>query len=244
MLNINYFKAIQNAVGNKHLKDTKVNETIKQFGDRFDNSINVEYDVTRNDVQQTFIITPKTNDKNKCDIVTRPNEELNMGDIIYWHKLHWIVTDKEFDNSIYNIGEMTRCNRTIKWQNPDTLKIIERWCLVEKPYTSNIKENDYMSLSQREYQITIPYDNETKLIDIDRRFMLEIINGKPRTYSVTCVDTNTNRYQDIEGGFLVWNLTQDQSEQPNDNIELEICDYVKSLNTNTDTGESDGDLWI
>ena len=107
MLNINYFKAIQNAVGNKHLKDTKVNETIKQFEDRFDSSINVEYDVTRNDVQQTFIITPKTDDKNKCDIVTRPNEELNIGDIIYWHKLHWIVTDKEFDNSIYNIGEQS-----------------------------------------------------------------------------------------------------------------------------------------
>lgn len=231
MIDINYFKAIQNAKGCQHEKDVKVNEVKTRFAEDFDSSINVVYDATRNDIPQDFIIVPKSNKDNEFDVYTRPDEDINIGDIIYWNTLHWIITDKAFDNEIYNIGTMVRCNRTIRWQNPVTKEIIERWCLAQKPYTSNIRYSKVMDISEREYKITLPYDEETKLVDIDSRFMLEVINGNPRTYTLTSVDSITNRYQDIEGGFLVWNLVQDQSNQPNDNIELGVCNYIPLENT-------------
>lgn len=226
MMDISYLKAIQNAKGCQNEKSVKVNEVRERFARDFDKSINVVYNATRNDVQQDFIIVPQGNKDNQFAIYARPNEEINIGDIIYWNTLHWIITDKAFDDEIYTIGTMERCNRTIKWQNPDTKEIIERWCLAEKPYTSNIRYSTVMSISEREYKIKLPYDDETKLVDIDKRFMLDIINGKPRTYKIQSVDGITNRYQDINGGFLVWNLVQDQSGQPNDNLELGICDYL------------------
>lgn len=239
-MDINYFRNIQNAKDYRHEKDIKVDETRERFANDFDTSINVVYTATRNDNPQDFIIVPKGNKSNEFAIYTRPDEEINIGDIIHWNRLHWIVTDKAFDNDIYNIGTIVRCNRTIKWQNPKTREIIERWCLAEKPYTSNIRYDDVISLSEREYKIIIPYDDETKIVDLDKRFMLDVIDGKPRTYTLTCVDLTTNKYQDIDGGFIIWNLVQDQASQPTDNLELGICNYI-DLNTNINEDETDND---
>ena len=49
----------------------------------------------------------------------------------------------------------------------------------------------------------------------------------PKAYTVTSVDTLTNRYEDIAGGFLIWNLTQGTYNPLTDNAELMIADYVE-----------------
>lgn len=156
---------------------------------------------------------------------TLPDEVVNIGDIILWQEMHWLVTQVDFDDEVSRSGRIVQCNRQIRWQNPDTYKIIERWCLVTKPYTSNIDEGNVLSTSNREFKVQLPFDEETKLLDLDKRFMLEIINGKPRTYKCTSVDQQTNKYQDIDGGFIVINLSQDESGQPGDRADLMICDY-------------------
>lgn len=219
---MSYFKTIHNASGTRHAKDAKVIEFQTRFARDFDSSINAVYDATRNDVQQDFIIVPT---KAGCSITPRPGQELNIGDIIYYNGLHWLVTDRDFHDELTNSGDMVRCNRQIRWQNPDTYEIIERWCLVTKPYTSNIDEGNVLSTSNREFKVQLPYDEETKLLDLDKRFMLEIINGNPRTYKCTSVDQQTNKYQDIDGGFIVINLSQDESGQPDDRADLMICNY-------------------
>lgn len=92
---------------------------------------------------------------------------------------------------------------------------------MEKPYFSNLEENKQTSMSQRQYNLQVPYDDDTAKIDVDQRFMLEIINGKPKTYRVTCVDINTERYS-LDGsirGFLLLNIEQDQYNPEKDNIE-------------------------
>ena len=91
-VDIGYFRAVQNGIGAKHRKDIKLSEAQQRFADKFGSSFNYEYDITRNDVAQEFIIAPDLKDKSKCAIFPLPGEELNMGDIIYWHKLHWLVS--------------------------------------------------------------------------------------------------------------------------------------------------------
>lgn len=156
---------------------------------------------------------------------TLPDEVVNIGDIILWQEMHWLVTQVDFDDEVSRSGRIVQCNRQIRWQNPGTYEIIERWCLVTKPYTSNIDEGNVLTTSNREFKVQLPFDEETKLLDLDKRFMLEIINGKPRTYKCTSVDQQTNKYQDIDGGFIVINLSQDESGQPGDRADLMICDY-------------------
>lgn len=220
---MDYFRAIHGAIGCETAKDRKVHEFKTRFARDFDSSINAVYDSTKNGIPQDFIITPT---KSGCSLIARPGESFSIGDIIFYNSLHWLVTNVNFHDELTCSGEMVRCNRQIRWQNPKSLEIIERWCLVTKPYTSNIDEGMVLSVSNREFKVQLPYDNETRLLDLDKRFMLEIIDGKPRTYKCTSVDQNTNKYQDIDGGFIVLNLTQDESGQENDNADLMICNYI------------------
>lgn len=226
-VDIGYYRALQNGTGAKHRKDIKLAEAKQRFFDRFDDSFSYEYDITRNDIPQVFIIAPEQKDKSKCTIFPLPGEELNMGDIIFWHSLHWLVTDVDFSDSITRGGIIERCNRTIRWQNPKTREIQERWCIAEKPYTSNIDKGKEVNTSNREFKIQIPFDDETALVDVDKRFLLEKIGDSPKAYKCTCVDTVTNKYQDIKGGFLIWNLTQSEYNNEVDNAELMIADYVE-----------------
>lgn len=224
-LGIDYFRAIQGAVGRTTAKDVKVYEVRRRFENDFDSSIGVVYDATRNDLQQDFIITP-TKEKNKCNVYTRPGEELNIGDIIFWNQLHWLVIDKDFQNDIYNVGTIVRCNRIIRWQNPATREIIERWCFCSKPYTSNVEKGSVITTLKGKYDIQLPYDEETIQVGVDKRLMLDIVGGEPMVYKLIFPDTNTNKYQDIEGGFIEWTVESDAYVPDNDNVDLMICDYI------------------
>lgn len=155
-----------------------------------------------------------------------PGDSIDIGTIVVWNEMHWLVTQIDFDDELQRGGRIVQCNRIIKWQNVKTLEIISRWCLCTKPYTSNIEDGKILSTSNREYKIQLPFDSETRLIDLDKRFLLEEIGGVPRAYKMTSVDTLTNRYEDIDGGFLIWNLTQDTYDVHKDNAELMIADYI------------------
>lgn len=223
---MDYFRAIQNSTGVQHIKDAKVAAYNMRFAADFDTSINVVHNALRNDLAQDFIIVPTDTG---CDIWARPGETFYIGDIIYYNTLHWLVTDINFNDDLNRSGKMVRCNRQIRWQNKSTGEIVERWCLATKPYTSNINEGLSIATSNREFKIQLTYDEETLLVDLDRRFLLEVIDGTPKAYQVTSVDTITNRYQDADGGFIVWNLKQCEYNAATDNAELMIADYVEKF---------------
>lgn len=178
-----------------------------------------------------YLLINSTDKPSEKKFNTLPDEVVNIGDIILWQEMHWLVTQVDFDDEISRSGRIVQCNRQIRWQNPDTYEIVERWCLVTKPNTSNIDEGNVISTSNREFKVQLPFDAETRLLDIDKRFMLEIINGEPRTYSCTSVDQQTNKYQDIDGGFIVINVKQDEAGRAGDRADLMICDYKEPPDT-------------
>ena len=180
---------------------------------------------------QKHMIIKSSDAMNQKTFIMCPGEDISIGDIVVWKDLHWLVIERDFDDEITVKGKIVQCNRQIKWQNSKTKQIIERWCLITKPYTSNVTNGTQISVSNREYKVQLPYDEETKLIDLDKRFMLESIDGKPRTYSCTSVDQQTNVYQDLDNGFIIWNLSQDDAGQPGDNLELMICNYEEPENS-------------
>ena len=162
-----------------------------------------------------------------------PSRDFKIGSIVFWNGSHWLITKRDAESDITVRGEIEQCNRQIRWQNPSTKEIHERWCVVDKPYFSNLESNATSTESKREFKIQLPYDNESALLDVDKRFMLEIIGKTPRTYRLTSVDSMTERY-DYNGeasGFLVINVEQDAYNPQTDNSELMICDYVTDNST-------------
>lgn len=227
-----YFRAIQGTIGCKTKKDAKVAATIARFANEFDSSINVVYDALRNDVQQDLIITP-TKEQNKFTVFARPGDELKIGDILYWNKLHWLMTDIAFDDDIYTTGTMVRCNRQIAWMN-ERGQIIKRWCLTTKPYTANVETGQVVSVLKGKYDVKLPYDQDTIDVPIGKRFMLDIVGGKPMCYKLDFADVNTNKYSDIDGGFIEWNLTSDQFNKDTDNVASMICDFTTASSDSPD----------
>lgn len=167
---------------------------------------------------------------NQKIIRSMPGDDFEIGKIMLWSKSHWLITERDADDEITVRGKIELCNRSIQWQNDKTKETITRWAVVDKPYFSNLNENNLMTLSSREFQIKIPYDSESSLIDIGKRLMLEEINGNPKTYRVTCVDAMTERYDrnNEQTGFLTLNLEQDQYDPSTDNKDEMICDYEQS----------------
>ena len=186
----------------------------------------------------TFFSTDYTNEKRFSTVYE--GETVNIGDIIFWNELHWLVVEVDFDDDVKRGGKMVQCNREISWQNVTTGEIITRWCLAEKPYSSNLRDGFMIDTSKREYKVQVPYDEETILVDLDKRFLLETINGVPKAYRVTSVDVNTNKYQDVDGGFIVWNLVQDQYNEATDDAHLMIADYIDP-NEHWDSWEDEED---
>lgn len=172
-------------------------------------------------IVNTQQITSKT-------IYAMPGEDFDVGQIVLWNGSHWLITQRDLDNDIITRGYMQQCNRQITWQNPESRKIFSLWATVEKPYYSNLDASQKIEVSTREFRVQIPYTDESKLIDIGKRFMLETIGDEPKTYRVVSVDSMTQRF-DRDGeitGFIILNLEQDLYNPHTDNIELEVCDYI------------------
>lgn len=182
----------------------------------------IEVDGVKQDllIVSTQVMTTKT-------IEAMPGEDFSVGSIVLWNKSHWLITKRDADSDIAVRGTIEQCNRSIRWQNPQTLQIHDRWCVVDNPYSNSLNTTATLAESQRQFKIKMPYDEETSLLDLDKRFMLEMIGDKPKVYKITSVDNMTERY-DYDGkysGFLVVNVEQDVYNKDTDNKDLMICDY-------------------
>ena len=184
-------------------------------------------EVAIDDVSRKLLIT-STEVITKKNIYALPNEDFDVGNIVLWNGSHWLITQRDLDNDIMTRGLMEQCNRQLTWQNPQTREIISIWATVEKPYYSNLAAHPRIEVSTREFKAQIPYTAESCLIDVGKRFMLEIIGGEPKTYRVVSVDSMTQRF-DRDGeikGFIILNLEQDLYNPLTDSIEKEVCNYL------------------
>lgn len=160
---------------------------------------------------------------------TRPGEDFTIGSIMEWSNSHWLITERDAEDEITVRGKIQICQKEIVWQDVLTHDIVARWATVEKPYYSNLKENNYIGYSTREFRVQMPFDEYSERLDIDKRLMLEIINNEPKTYRITSIDQMTGRidYNNDQIGFLSFNIEQDLYNPETDNVNLMICDYIE-----------------
>lgn len=186
-------------------------------------------EVLINDIPQKLYIT-RSDVPTRKNFNTLPGETVEVGSVVFWENCHWLVIRAFKDDDMTQRGAFERCNRQLYWQNPETREIISRWCTIAKPYYSNLSSGEVTTVSKREFKLQLPYDEESSLLDLDKRFMLDIIGKEPKVYVCTAVDVNTERY-DVDGvsvGFIVMNVQQDQYNAATDKVlgDYGICNYL------------------
>lgn len=221
-------KAINGAAKKEIHKDVMLEKLRYDFSKHFADTIDYQANSLVNGVPQKLIVSKNKNVVTEKMFWTYPGERVSLGDVVDCFNCKWLITEIDPNDEICVKGKMEQCNREISWQNPHTLEIISRWVTMSRPYYSNLEENQQTTISKRMYKIQIPYDEETALFDNGKRFMLEVIDGEPKTYRITSVDISTKRYQ-MHGtlqGFIVLQVEQDQYNKLTDNADLMICDYI------------------
>ena len=229
---------IQNAYGTKNRREkelAKVNYAMsKHFEDTFDTE-----DVLRNgEPFKLMIIRDTDSNTYKKKIKSCHEDKFNLGDYIQWNGQMWIVTLIDSDEKTWNRGYMYQCTILLRWQNARG-DIIERWGYSEDftKYSAGITGNDKISVGDYQYGLTLPVDEETKIMKRDKRFPIDIDGVEPPdVYKLTnrkVLLTDDRAFG--RGGILIWtlsfaefNATTDKKVMLGDGSEVWICDYKDS----------------
>lgn len=232
-------RAINGAAAKNSKKEVMTATIQRDMLSHFRDSIDYENNVIINGESREMIVSRNKSVTTEKKIVAKPGETIPLGGLVECYGCKWLVVDVDPNQETYVSGKIEQCNREICWQNTKTGEIHRRWCTLDKPYFSNLDKNKRTVISTREYKLYLQYDAETSLLDVDKRFMLEIIGGEPKTYRITSVDTMTQRLY-INGeiqGLVCLYIEQDQYKEGIDNVELMICDYQTPESSNDDSSD-------
>ena len=160
-------------------------------------------------------------------LMVRPGKTFKLGALVSVYESYYLVTEINPNRQVRTRGRLQQCNDELHWQDKDSLELHSKWCIMQKPYFSNLEDLRTVEVSSREFKILITDDELTSKFDVGHRFMLEIINGKPKTYRVTSVDVHTGMVvlDGVKQGFLIVNIEEDQYNPNSDRPDMMICDY-------------------
>ena len=138
----------------------------------------------------------------------------------------WICVESNNRHDVERTGMVEECNYLLRWQNPRTFEIHERWSSVRDPYSLALDERArHLVTGNAKYSIKLPHDSETELFHVDRRFLIDMANNAPIPYAIIKYDAITNKYAARGEGFTVLTMRESQVEN-DDNWELMIANYA------------------
>lgn len=240
---IDYVRNVQGAHGLTNVKQVLASEAKSRTSLEMLESINCQYDSTRNDTAQKFIVTD-TDLKYCKNILAFPNESLNVGDIITCFGQNWIVTDVSADNTVQLSGKMYQCNLTLKFQVGTGTTIYTRYGYFDSGvYSTTTKETQTMQIGDLQFNLSLPYDNQTRTLQRDKRIATEVLY-KPdgsqalRCYKITSCDSVDGSFG--AGKLLKIRLREDEYHPQRDSVANIVCDY----NATAPPAETVGGGWV
>lgn len=215
------------------LRDQEINKQKFQISQYAENTPSFKQ-VEIEGVPRGVIIT-STQVLHKKNIYSMPNETILPGQIVLWDDGHYIITETDGEDTFYTRGSMSLCNAELKWQDDTTGKICSCWSTIDKRnYSSSfLGGTTEIETSEREYSISIPYNDETANIEVGKRFLIDVIAGKPKAYRITSVDVLSKAYilKGVKVGVVILNFEQDLYNPITDRIDLMVCDYKTMAQT-------------
>lgn len=192
---------------------------------------------------QNVVITSSTEKYHK-KINAMPNEHIYIGSIVEWNNAHFIITDTDVEDEIYQSGEMYRCNVYLKWQN-EKGEIIGRYGYSEdiSQFASGTVDSKVLMSIEQVFVVKFPCDDETVKLRRDKRFLIDISKDKPDAYILTGRNVLSGNWsaeditgKEFSGRDKVLTLTFSQTQlSDKDNTDLMIADYFDPQNIGEQT---------
>lgn len=162
--------------------------------------------------------------------------EIECGDYVYHKKAKrfYLAVGLSDNNGMYEKCIFYYCNWNLKFISPTTSKVVTYpICdLNSTQYNSGVTEKAQVRIGTSQHMLYIPYNNETILVDHDRRFLIDKNNIKPTAYKLTQVDSVSANYGNK--GVLKWTVSEDTLNLQTDNLELMVADYETFVTTRPD----------
>lgn len=233
-------RAINGDFAHSYLKQTQIQQLRESFARNFANSPDYmpASEARVNGEPRRLIVAKHKSELTQKDVIAYPGEDIGIGDIVECYGAHWLVTQKDPNTDIFSRGLMELCSTTLRWQNPQTLEIVERWVYVKNPYSTNIRESSTLTTLNGKYEVYITKDDETLAVAPDKRFIMGMAGGKPLAYKLTFPDIHAETFDGQGQGIIVWNLVSDEDIRPEDNLELMIADYVTPTQSTNPPGQT------
>ena len=198
MLDINYFKAIQNSQGIYSEPKAKIAEAQWQLSQELRNSINYVDNALRNDEHQEFLLLPHGQSEYKCKLLAFPT------------------------NPVQTSGVAWLCNHLFRFQNHSP-KIIECWGVIDDgSYSLPLDGNNQVKFPNNRVNFYLPYNDATKYLYVDKRIATDTIYDQYgeailEVYKIQGKKQTLNTYG--KGGhLLVLEATSGQYNSETDNI--------------------------
>ena len=135
-------------------------------------------------------------------------------------------------NPIQKIGLMWLCNLELKFQN-FTSEILTQWVVLDSGVYSTTLTNDteFQQLN-KQFKLYAPDNKKTEKFFIDKRIATDIRydskgNNILEVFKITGMHRVARSYGN-GGHLLICELRSDEYNRENDDINLLICDYLKS----------------
>ena len=249
MIDIDYYRKIQNAYGAKTLRDAQRNQVKQDLNRDFNNTLDA-YAVTIDGIVQDLTIL-KTNDSHVKKIKSRPNENFNAGQIVHWMNSYWLIKEVDTNNDIITIGKMVECNFILYWQDSSG-NILSRHVYVEDftKYSNGETGNSTITIGDNQYGVYIQIDDDTKKLKRGMRFAFDFEDSdEPDIYALTNRKVNLYNYESIQKGgmilltfsFNAFNANSDKKVILEDGKQVWICNYRSAISTpDTPTTPTEG----
>ncbi|WP_143322799.1 hypothetical protein, partial [Clostridium sp. HBUAS56010] len=236
-MDISYFQKINNTYKSSSKQETELFLLNRHVNRQFADSIDY-HKVLKNGEEFELIVQRYAETKNKKKIKSRPGQYINMGDMIAWDNHIWIVNVIDPDDKTYLSADMVLCNFVLNWQNKNG-DIISLNCYAENQtkYSSGIDGNKTMQMGDLQYGLTLPLNDETKILKRDKRFVVDLVDIEtPDVYKLTNREVMINNYTYFDrGGIVNLTLSYDAFSKEHDKLvddgtgnKVWICDYKES----------------
>lgn len=235
-MDINYFMKVQNAYGTKNRREKELVKVNSQMTKHFEDTYDTEDVLLNGEPFKLMIIKDTDGNTFKKKIKSPHGRKFNLGDYIEWNGQTWLVTLLDVDDRTWCRGYMYQCTILLRWQNENG-EIIERygWSEDFTKYTRGINSNGIITVGDFQYGLTLPVDNETKILKRDRRFPIDIDGIEPPdVYKLTNRKILLTDNRAIgRGGILTLTLSfsefNPETDKPvtlPDGTQVWICDYI------------------
>jgi hypothetical protein len=149
---------------------------------------------------------------------------------LFFDNKYWLIINYISNNGLYEKAIVRLCNYMIKFQSPIGT-ILSYYCIDESSTSIGLDENKSITTVDGIHRIKLPFDDNTKLMAVDRRFFID------KSGKTTCKVTHVNNTEfDYGDRGLIVLTTNEDAYKPNVDING-VCDYF-SPTTPTPTPQS------